>query len=57
MRALYNFDSKAGESKGRFLQNQWAKYYKKRFTSYREYQAAMESKAVLDQETQTYKFI
>lgn len=57
MRAIYNTDGKLGESKERFLSNQWSKYYRRRFNSYREYVAAMEGKIILDQETKTYKFI
>src|SRR5690606_33637729 len=56
MRAIYDFTNKSGQSKARFLQNEWAKFYRRKFTSYHRYLAAMESKAILNEETQTYQF-
>jgi len=55
-RGIYNFDNKPGQSKNNFLQNEWSKKYRRQFGSYREYLAAMESKAVLNPETQTYQW-
>lgn len=46
-----------GQSKEKFLQNEWAKCYRRKYTSYRAYREAMEPHAVLNEETQTYKFI
>jgi hypothetical protein len=57
MRAIYNFTNKPGQSKENFLQNEWAKYYRRKYNSYQAYREAMESKAVLNEETKTYKFI
>lgn len=57
MRPIYNTNNEAGQSKNRFLQNEWSKHYRRKYNSYREYLAAMESKAVLNEETKTYKFI
>jgi hypothetical protein len=53
----YDFTNKPGQSKANFLQNEWSKYYRRRFTSYRAYLAAMESSAKLNEETQTYCFV
>lgn len=56
MRSIYNFTNKLGQSKARFLQNEWAKFYRRKFASYGAYLAAMESKAVINEQTQTYQF-
>lgn len=52
----YDFSNKPGQSKNNFLQNEWSKKYRRRFASYRDYLAAMENKAVLNPETQTYQW-
>lgn len=55
-RAIYDFQNRPGQSKNRFLSNEWSKHYRRKFTSYRAYLAAMEPLAVLDPETNTYNF-
>lgn len=47
---------KPGQSKERFLSNQWSKFYRRKFSSYKAYLAAMAEKVVLDEATQCFKF-
>jgi hypothetical protein len=56
MRAIYDFTNKPGQSKNRFLSNEWSKYYRRKYSSYAAYLKAIEPLVVLDEHTNTFKF-
>lgn len=57
MRSIYDLQNKPGQTKEKFMSNEWSRKYKRYFNTYREYVDAMEHKVVFDEKMKIYKWV
>lgn len=48
--------NKPGQTKEKFMSNEWSRKFKRQFNTYREYVEAMEHKVVFDEKMKIYKW-